>query len=89
MRHGTIVLTVFEALASAVTLVMVFALQHSQYRQQAAVQRKLDALLRAVPGADTRLVHVETAAQEELDALDERDHRLRADTLDGDPTLPA
>jgi len=35
-------LTAFEALAASVTLVMVFALQHTQSRQQAAVQRKLE-----------------------------------------------
>jgi len=39
-------LTAFEALAAAVTLVMVFALQHTQARQQAALQRKLDEILR-------------------------------------------
>jgi len=42
-------LTSFEALAAAVTLVMVFALQHTQMRQQAAVQRKLDEILRVLP----------------------------------------
>jgi len=41
LPHATQWLTAFEALAAAVTLVMVFALQHTQVRQQAAVQRKL------------------------------------------------
>ena len=36
---------------SATTLVMVFAIQHTQAREQAASQRKLDELLRAIPGA--------------------------------------
>jgi len=36
------------------------------------VQRKLDEILRVLPGADTRLVHVEAAAQAELNALEER-----------------
>ena len=36
------VLTGFEALSSGVTLVMIFVVQHTQSRQQAAVQRKLD-----------------------------------------------
>lgn len=74
-------LTAFEALAAAVTLVMVFVLQHTQARQQAAVQRKLDEILRALPAADSRLVHVETASQHELDALDERHDTLRQDAL--------
>ncbi len=75
-------LTAFEALATAVTLVMVFALQHTQTRQQTALQRKLDEILRVLPGADTRLVHVETATQVELDALDERHIAMRDDALD-------
>ncbi|HUR52322.1 MAG TPA: low affinity iron permease family protein, partial [Mycobacteriales bacterium] len=57
--------TVFQSLAAAVTLVMVFALQHTQTRHQAAVQRKLDELLRVQPGADQRLLHVELAHQAE------------------------
>jgi len=75
-------LSAFEALAAAVTLVMVFALQHTQTRQQTALQRKLDEILRVLPGADTRLVHVETATQIELDALDERHIAMRDDALD-------
>jgi low affinity Fe/Cu permease len=35
---------------SAVTLVMVFAIQHPQGREQAATQRKLDELIRALSG---------------------------------------
>jgi low affinity Fe/Cu permease len=53
------VLMWFEGVASAVTLVMVFALQHTQTREQAALQRKLDELLRALPGADDGLVQLE------------------------------
>lgn len=82
-RHASPWLTAFQALAAAVTLVMVFALQHTQVRQQAAVQRKLDEILRVLPGADQRLLHVETAPQEELDALDERHEHVRSEALDG------
>ena len=39
----------FEVSVSAVTLAMVFAIQHTQGREQAATQRKLDELLRALP----------------------------------------
>ncbi len=38
----------FEVSVSAVTLAMVFAIQHTQGREQAATQRKLDELLRAL-----------------------------------------
>ena len=76
-------LTAFQALAAAVTLVMVFALQHTQSRQQAALQRKLDEILRVLPGADARLVHLETAPGSELAALAEDHIRLREEALSG------
>ena len=40
----------FEVAATAITLVMVFSIQHTQGREQAATQRKLDELIRATPG---------------------------------------
>jgi len=46
---------------SATTLVMVFAIQHTQAREQAVSQRKLDELLRAIPGAQERLMMLEEA----------------------------
>ena len=70
-------LTAFEAFAAAVTLVMVFALQHSQFRRQAALQRKLDEILRVLPGADPRLVHLESGSNYEFDAVEERHVQVR------------
>ena len=55
--------------SSSVTVVMVFALQHTQARQQAVTQRKLDELLRAQPAADDRLIALEGASDDELGAL--------------------
>jgi low affinity Fe/Cu permease len=55
--------------SSTITLFMVFAIQHTQARQQAATQRKLDELLRAIPRADERLIAVEEAPDGELEAL--------------------
>ena len=81
-HHASRWLTVFESLAAAVTLVMVFALQHTQVRTQSAMQRKLDEILSALPDADSRLVHVETASQQELDELDVRHTRVRVEALD-------
>jgi low affinity Fe/Cu permease len=86
--HTSKWLTAFQSLAAAVTLVMVFALQHTQARQQAAVQRKLDELLRVQPGADQRLVHVESAHQAELDALAERHEDVREHALAGSEGKP-
>jgi low affinity Fe/Cu permease len=60
---------VLYSVSSSVTLVMVFALQHTQSRQQSAVQRKLDELLLAQPSANEGLVAVEEAPDEELGAL--------------------
>ena len=67
--------------AASQFLVMVFVLQHTKMRQQAAVQRKLDEILRVLPGADQRLLHLETAPQAELDALDERHGTVRDEAL--------
>ena len=38
----------FELSVSSVTLIMVFAIQHTQGREQAATQRKLDELIRGL-----------------------------------------
>jgi low affinity Fe/Cu permease len=61
--------TILQVVSSSVTLVMVFTIQHTQARQQAASQRKLDELLRAAPHADDRLIAVEDASDAELAAL--------------------
>ncbi|WP_344793203.1 low affinity iron permease family protein [Frondihabitans peucedani] len=55
--------------SSTITLLMVFAIQHTQARQQTAVQRKLDEILHALPHADDRLIAVEEAPDAELEAL--------------------
>jgi low affinity Fe/Cu permease len=60
--------TVLYSSSASVTLVMVFAIQHTQTRQQSATQRKLDELLRAQPSADDSLIAVEEAPDHELEA---------------------
>ncbi len=63
---------------------MVFAIQHTQSRQQMATQRKLDELLRSLPAADDQLIAAETADDHELHALRELNtgdrQRARQDT---------
>ncbi|MET0578207.1 MAG: low affinity iron permease family protein, partial [Ilumatobacteraceae bacterium] len=54
---------------SAVTVVMLFAVQHTQHREQVVTQRKLDELLRAQPGADDLLIAAESAGDAELEDL--------------------
>jgi low affinity Fe/Cu permease len=62
----------FSTLAAAVTLVMVFVLHHTQRREQVATQLKLDELIRALPQADDHYVHVQAAADDEVQELEER-----------------
>jgi low affinity Fe/Cu permease len=70
--------------SSTVTLVMLFAIQHTQARQQSATQRKLDEILRALPRADGRFIAVEEAPDDELEALANRGRGDRAQALVGD-----
>ena len=62
----------FSTLAAAVTLVMVFVLHHTQRREQAATQVKLDELIRALPQADDHYVRVESAPDDEVQELEQR-----------------
>lgn len=66
---------------SATTLVMVFAIQHTQGREQAASQRKLDELLRALPGAQERLMMLEEAPDEVLQDVVDDQRGLRDDAV--------
>jgi low affinity Fe/Cu permease len=63
---------VFVTFAAAVTLIMVFVIQHTQNRQLLALQIKLDELMRALPEADDRFVHVERGSDDELQELETR-----------------
>jgi low affinity Fe/Cu permease len=72
----------FEAAAAAVTLLMVFTIQHTQAREQAATQRKLDELIRALPGASEKLMMLEEAPKDFLQEVeeDQRDSRTESTT---------
>ena len=76
--------TASEVGLSSVTLVMVFAIQHTQGREQAASQRKLDELLRALPGARERLMMLEEAPDSVLRDVvdDQREHHDEAVAAD-------
>jgi len=64
------------------TFLMVFILQNTQIRETKAVNVKLDELLRAIEGARTGLVNVDTLPDEELDRLCRELQRLgRAEGL--------
>ena len=68
---------IFQTLVAAVTLVMVFVIQHTQARHQAATQRKLDEILRVLPEADNSLVALEHASDDELRAAHQQHQQVR------------
>ncbi len=76
----------FEVGASAITLAMVFVIQHTQGREQAATQRKLDELLRALPGAAESLMMLEEAPIEFMLDVEESQRDVRSESVDGDTT---
>ena len=67
----------FSTVATAITLVMVFAIQHTQKREQAVTQLKLDELLKALPDADDRVTNVEASSDARLHDLRQGDEALR------------
>ena len=69
--------TAFSAVCAGVTTIMVFTIQHTQSRQQAATQLKLDELIRALPDADDHLVQVEAGSDSELVELEQAHHEHR------------
>ena len=66
-----------------VTFLMVFLIQNTQNRDGAAIQAKLDELIRA-SAAQNRYIGIEHLTEEELDELRERcATRAQADRLEG------
>jgi low affinity Fe/Cu permease len=75
--------TVFQTLVAALTLSMVFVIQHTQARHQRATQRKLDEILLALPGTDNSLVTLEHASDAELHATGHQHRQVRQAALGG------
>jgi low affinity Fe/Cu permease len=73
---------IFQTLVAALTLAMVFVIQHTQGRQEAATQGKLDEILQALPGADNALLMLEHASEDELRAAGDSHGELRQVALD-------
>lgn len=78
--------TIFQTVVAALTLVMVFVIQHTQQRQQRATQRKLDEMLQALPGTDNSLLTLEHASDEELQATGHQHRRIRQAALGSNRT---
>jgi low affinity Fe/Cu permease len=68
---------IFQTLVAALTLAMVFVIQHTQAREQAATQRKLDEIMKALPGADNSLLMLEHASNDELLATRDSHREIR------------
>jgi low affinity Fe/Cu permease len=58
-----------------ITFLMVFLIQNTQNRESAAVQAKLDELLRAMKGADNRYIGIEHLTDRELEEVVEETER--------------
>jgi len=69
----------FATVCAGVTVVMVFVLQHTHRRAQVAIQLKLDELIRAMPQADNRIIHVEASSNDELDGLEHERVRIHTE----------
>jgi low affinity Fe/Cu permease len=72
---------IFQTLVAALTLAMVFVIQHTQAREQVVVQRKLDEILHALPRADNALIGLEEASDAELAAVHDSHRELRLDAV--------
>lgn len=72
---------IFQTLVAALTLAMVFLIQHTQSREQAATQRKLDEILQALPDADNALLRLEHASDRELRATRDAHQAIRQAAL--------
>lgn len=75
--------TLFQVLVAALTLAMVFVIQHTQARHQVATQRKLDEILRAMPHADNSIISLEDADDDTLRSTHNTHRGLRREALDG------
>jgi low affinity Fe/Cu permease len=69
-------------LVAAVTLSMVFVIQHTQARHQRATQRKLDEIMLAMPGTDNSLLTLEHASDAELHVTGHHHGKIRQAALD-------
>ncbi len=67
---------VINTSTTIVTFLIVFLIQNTQNRDSKALHLKLDELLRAVSGARTSLVNLESLSDEDLERLQKQFERL-------------
>jgi low affinity Fe/Cu permease len=63
---------VINTVTNIVSMLMVFLIQNTQNRESAALQLKVDELLRAVSGAQNAFINLEELTEEDLERLKER-----------------
>lgn len=68
---------VINTFTNVATFFIVFLIQNSQNRDTKAIHLKLDELIRAIAGARTQLVGLETLSDDELDRLERQFQRIR------------
>ena|SRR5581483_2442776 len=67
---------VINTLSNIVAMLMLFLIQNTQNRDSAALQLKVDELLRAVRGAQNAFINLEELTEEDLSRLKERYAKL-------------
>ena len=73
--------SIFQTVVAAITLALVFVIQHTQAREQLVTQRKLDEILQPLPRADNALIGLEEASDSQLATIHEQHLDLRADAV--------
>jgi low affinity Fe/Cu permease len=63
---------VINTFTNIISMLMVFLIQNTQNRESAALQLKVDELLRAVSGAQNAFINLEDLTEEDLERIKER-----------------
>src|SRR5580704_8484917 len=63
---------VINTLSNIIAMLMLFLIQNTQNRESAALQLKIDELLRAVRGAQNSFINLEELSEEDLIRIKER-----------------
>jgi low affinity Fe/Cu permease len=63
---------VINTVTNIVSMLMVFLIQNTQNRESAALQLKIDELLRAVSGAQNAFINLEDLREEDLERIKEK-----------------
>src|SRR5450755_4444035 len=81
---------IINTLTNIVSMLMIFLIQNTQNRESAALQLKVDELLRSVRGAQNAFINLEDLTEEDLVRIKERYAKLaeQARTRSGMPSQP-